>query len=197
MQHIKAIHLNKWTSPAEEIINIEVRCDICEFGAKGREHLEEHSKEYHKDPTEELLIEGFGNDDEGPLCIEEISKNTEDQEGHIQERDCPTPIPESVYICAECSTGFSTNEEIEKHMREFHQEETLQEIIIRLECELRIEKGQHEDHLDMLKDTLKDTSMKRIQIETLEKEKKEKEEEIENLKKGNDSIDLLHEIMCS
>ena len=136
-----------------------------------REGLEEHVRGCHQDPSEDMLIEGFEKVDEGIMFNEERSNDTEYQKGHIEAKVCPTPIPESIYICAECSSGFYTNDEVEKHMSEFHEQETLQEIIKRLECELRLEKGQHKDHLEMLKDSLKEASIKRIYIESLERKK--------------------------
>ena len=48
-----------------------------------------------------------------------------------------------------------------------HKETHLEEQLKRLESELRLEKGQHQDHLEMLEDTLKQISSYKQYIERL------------------------------
>ena len=71
-----------------------IKCNKCEFEANTENILEEHLMEKHKDKAEELLTEGATDNDE-EIELEECVENAG---GYIQERDCPTPIPENVYI---------------------------------------------------------------------------------------------------
>ena len=72
---------------------------------------------------------------------DEITLDGNSIEGFIEERECPTPIPESVFTCAECNSGFVTSDEVENHIRIYHKEMNLDEKIGILETELRLEKG--------------------------------------------------------
>ena len=37
------------------------------------------------------------------ISLDESSVEIEENVGHIEERECPTPLPENVYICGECN----------------------------------------------------------------------------------------------
>ena len=121
---------------------------------------------------------------------DEITLNENSIEGSIKERDCPTPIPESVYICAECNSGFVTQEEVENHIRMYHQEMNWEEKLRRLETELRLEKGQHQDHLNMLEISLRECSGYRQRIDVLEKTNSNFEAEIKFLKEDSNSNEI-------
>ena len=75
-----------------------------------------------------------------------------------------------------------SDEEVQSHMTYNHNQVEWEERILRLESELRLEKGQHQDHLKMLETTLKESSGFRQQIEGLDKEKGHLEAEIVLLK---------------
>ena len=90
----------------------------------------------------------------------------------VEERNCPTPIPESIFICAECNCGFKTQEEIDVHIKCCHEQVLLEEKLKRAESELRYEKSQHDDHLKMLEENLMLVSSLTKQIEDLEKIKR-------------------------
>ena len=118
--------------------------------------LDDHIKEKHADDIEVLLTEGVND------ASEEIDHEEREGEvnGVIEERECPTPIPDNVVICAECNIGFSTSEDVTHHIQINHQEERQDqsERIQRIETELKLEKGQHQDHLDMLDAALRESS---------------------------------------
>ena len=123
-----------------------------------------------------------------------LQKSSEDISGEIngliEERECPTPLPENVYICAECNIGFKTNNDVEIHMVVHHTQITLGEKICRLETELRLEKNQHQDHLVMLEETLREATQYRKCIEELEASKINKDAEIEGLKQVSNVVKL-------
>ena len=189
MQHIDAIHLIPWNSRMEKVNIDMLRCSKCEFVTNNKEDLRDHVQLVHVVENEMLLIERAVNEEE--IEIEEIE--LEDEESikcTIEERECPTPIPDSIYICAECNSGFDSSGEVEAHMQLYHQQISPEEKIRRLESELRIERGQHQDHLQMLKDTLKEASTLRNNVEQLEAIKSSLEGELEDLKKDSTEPDL-------
>ena len=91
-------------------------------------------------------------------------------------------IPENIYICAECSKGFQTNEEVEIHMDLDHSQATLEDKIKRLEAELAYEKDQHKDHLNILESTLIEVDSYKKRISDLDTQAILKEAEIKALK---------------
>jgi chromosome segregation ATPase len=119
----------------------------------------------------------------------------EENVGHIEERECPTPSPENVYICGECNKGFTSEGKVKEHMKNDHPDTHLQEEIKRLESELRLEKGQHQDHLKMLEETLKQINGYKQYIEKLVVLKSDLETHIESLKKDLDEGELTQEIV--
>ena len=80
-------------------------------------------------------------------------------------------------------------------MRNDHPDTHFQEHIKRLESELRLEKGQHQDHLQMQEETLKQISGYKQYIEKLVVLKGDLEKHIESLKKDLDEGDLTQEIV--
>ena len=120
----------------------------------------------------------------------ELDEEMENIEGIIKERECPTPIPENIYICAECNIGFNTSQDVQVHMTSNHQPVNWEERIKILESKLRLEKGQHQDHLNMLEVTLRESSEYRQKIKGLEEAKKKLEAEVELLRQDSPITDL-------
>ena len=178
MQHIDAIHLIPWKLRLEQ----------------SKLNLDQHINENRSESLEQLII-----DSDSPINrVEEISLDESSDEcvainGHVEERECPTPLPENVYICGECNIGFTSESDVEEHMRNVHRDIQLEEKMKRLESELRLEKGQHKDHLDMLEDTFKQVSSYKQYIEKLVVMKSDLEAQIESLKKDLDGSVLREE----
>ena len=136
MQHIDAIHLIPWNSRMDQINRDIFKCSKCEFVATEEEQLSSHAKVSHAVASEQLLDEGAEQD----LEEIELEEGIREIEGSIEERECPTPIPDSVFICAECNNGFKTIDEVETHIRNQHPQIPWEEQIQRLESEIRLEK---------------------------------------------------------
>ena len=41
------------------------------------------------------------------ISLDESSVETVENIRHIEDRECPTPLPENVYICGESNKGFT------------------------------------------------------------------------------------------
>ena len=122
MKHIDALHLIPWKAQVESMTMTKDlhNCNKCDFLAETQLMLDDHIKEKHADDIEVLLTEGV-NDASEEIDLEEREGEVN---GVIEERECPTPIPDNVVICAECNIGFSTSEDVTHHIQINHQEET-------------------------------------------------------------------------
>ena len=165
IKHIDAIHQNPWS------IVKGFDCKQCDSVCNTSEQLDRHIETKHS--NQELIVD---------LTLDEISQAIDDIQGYVEERRSPTPIPENIYICAECSKGFQTNEEVEIHMDLDHSQATLEDKIKRLEAELAYEKDQHKDHLNILESTLIEVDSYKKRISDLETQAILKEAEIKDLK---------------
>ena len=195
MQHIEGIHIFPWRLRMETSKSKQVQCERCEFVTSDKATLEHHSKDKHEsgkevsEPFVELNIE---NDDarDNNITLEEASHI----DGYVDERKCPTPIPEQVYICGECNLGAESEEEVKDHMKiNHHKDNKLEENLKRLESELRFEREQHNDHKDMLEVSLKEISSLKQYIVELEQMKQNLENQIGYLKKDIDENVLKQE----
>ena len=139
-------------------------------------------------PSESIVIEEIDDDNKEPsesIEIEEIDDDT--VEGIVEERRCPTPLPENIFICAECSRGFETQREVEHHMNYFHSQVSVEDRLRRLEAELAYEKSQHSDHLESLESTLREVESHKQTICELENLSRTKDKEIEDLRREIES----------
>ena len=153
-------------------------CDSCGYRALERSTLLKHIDALHQNPwnpqtqtvqtiTEELNRDQivFGEREEEIEIPEEIDIEFT---ANVQERECPTPIPESIYICAECNYGCESSKEADVHIQSWHGPDSKDERILRLESELNYEKTQHKDHLEMLEEALIESSKLKTELERLE-----------------------------
>ena len=166
-QHIDAIHLIPWKLRARTIA-----CKKC--GAQIKEgEMNNHMKSEH----EEIIANT-------EIIDIEYHEDLNNSESRVEERDCPTPLPEQVFICGECNTGITNEADVEMHMRIYHaQERPLDDRIKYLEAALRAEQEQHKHHVDTLENTLKEISKCEQRIKELENVKKSQDVEIDRLKK--------------
>ena len=66
--------------------------------------IECFQKEDEETLTEEVIEIFISTEEEcseHQLNTEKVNEHSDNTEGHIEERNCPTPIPENVYKCAE------------------------------------------------------------------------------------------------
>ena len=145
---------------SEEVDNEEsplFQCGGCEYKTQNKETLMMHVEATHLLPkmlimqntpnseevTEELLIED-------KLEIADDSTDSSDA-GHVEERSCPTPIPDELLICAQCNVGFLSEEIFKEHEQSMHSETALLEKIRILEKQLYHEKSQHKNSMEEIK----------------------------------------------
>ena len=165
-QHMDAIHLVPWNLRTRS-----VSCKKCGIKIKEGE-MDNHMKSEHEENIEMAEIIDVE-------CGGELDTST----SRVEERDCPTPIPESIYICGECNSGIGSKEDIEIHMKRHYMKETPMEERVRyLEAELRAEKEQHKHHIDTLEDTLNEIRICEQKIKDLDDMKAIQDKEIERLK---------------
>ena len=178
----------------ESVNSSNFQCGECDYTSIDKETLMKHVEAIHlfpkllemqkksnqrgstEDPTEELLIE------EELAGVDAIDVTN----GHIEERSCPTPIPDEIYICAQCNIGFESESEFNEHELNGHRDKVLQERIRSLERELDKEKTHH-------KLALNEIERIKASNNTLEEMKKSLEEQIEKLKNdlaGNDKEEI-------
>jgi hypothetical protein len=112
-QHIDAVHIHPQLLRAEQLNFVQFNCEICNFLTNSTTHLEDHIKETHSHNQEREVSDDIISEDNGGL---EEENSLEEECGHIEERNCPTPVPEKVYICGEFNIGMEGEEEIQQHM---------------------------------------------------------------------------------
>ena len=165
-QHTDALHVI-----SRKLRTRSVSCKKCGMRIKEGE-MDKHMKSVHEEKSEVTEI------------IElEFSDDLNESTSRVEERYCPTPIPESIFICGECNTGVWSQEDVEIHMRgHYNNDRPVEERIKYLEAELRAEKEQHNHHIETLEDTLNQIRNCEQRIKDLEEMKKSQDKEIEKLK---------------
>ena len=163
--HLKKVHntntkskktSQSFLSQSLENRMVEFKCDKCEYKTNNRTILMQHTDvhlfqlELRSQNDEQIgnvsnhMKSVHTNHDsiEGPEIIDiecmDKSEEEEDFDGlsQVKERDCPTPVPESLFICGECTNGFENQSDVEIHMRKHHVEITNDERIRYLEAQL-------------------------------------------------------------
>ena len=129
----------------------EFQCGECQYRSKDKETLMKHVEAIHLLPKMlDMQKPSNYNDEIEELDIDQeviVEPSREDTDsiitGLVEERSCPTPIPEEIYICGQCNQGFESNEEFEEHEKNIHGQVGLEEKVRWLEDELNREKSQH------------------------------------------------------
>ena len=169
IQHIDAIHNQPWKP--------RLNCSQCEFVCNDDAIMKGHIEEKHVQVIIESLLSESVNGTSG-----QHKENSEEIEGIVEERNCPTPVPESIFICAECGEGFDSFEQVDVHIRLYHSQVTIGDQLRRLESELAFEKNQHKDKVEILEATLREVSIFKKKVEELNNVIITKDKEIMNLK---------------
>ena len=173
MQHIDAVHLIPWKLMTQRTQT----CRKCGLGidlGKLDQHMKsKHAEDDYISEPENINIDIESNENEN---------NMTSDIGQVEERNCPTPIPESLFICGECHIGIESENEVESHMRIHHTEVMRDERIEYLEAELRAEKEQHMYRTEALEDALKKVKDLEQRKEYLEAINSNQEAQIVNFK---------------
>ena len=178
-KHVDAVHVIPLKLNEIQENTGSVMRQHCGQNVQGAECSDKHIQKHHSNIIEEITLE------------EELSLEDNSDTGFVAERECYTPVPQNIFICGECNIGLESEQDIETHMEMEHGD---CERIKRLEAELRHEKSQHQDHVDILEETLnkvKDLEknivelMKTIEIKDKQLKKSEEKHrgEVSELKK--------------
>ena len=121
----------------------------------------------------------------------------------MEERSCPTPIPDELFICAQCNIGFLSEEIFKEHEQSMHSETELLEKIKILEQQLYQERCQHKNSMEEINslksynDTLETMKVSlEAQIEQLQKDIPESVDENKVLKNIIEEKDKLIKKNC-
>ena len=173
-QHIDAVHLIPWKLRLQETET----CRKCGFGIEiGK--LDEHMKDKHAE------IEYLNAPEISIIDIDsrEIEDTNIEDVGHVEERNCPTPIPESLFICGECFLGLESESDVDRHMKNYQTEILGDERIKYLEAQLKAEKEQNTYSKEALEEALKKVTYLEQRVEFLEALNANQEAQVNNLKK--------------
>ena len=171
----------------EAVDGSDFHCGECEYKSKQQEILMQHVEAVHLLPRLLSLqqIPRIQNDN-----VEEIISAEESLEivvpteresevfktGHVEERSCPTPVPDEIFICANCNVSFENHDKFEEHEQNTHGNIDLMGKIKNLEEALSQEKALHKNSLDEIEQLKK-------YVDEIEKMKGSLEVQINQLKK--------------
>ena len=166
--HLKKAHSNSKSKKSQQSLAslttengvLEFRCGKCEYIANSRANLVQHTDAVHEFPWK---LRSKNGDETGNLSqhmnsvhaiqdrvespdvididIECMDESEEEDVGIVEERDCHTPVPESLFICGECTNGFENETDVEIHMKMHHAVLTQDERIKYLEAQLIAEQA--------------------------------------------------------
>ena len=165
------------------------QCGECEYKSKELETLEQHVEavellslqqipRIQNDNPEEITL-----DEENLEIVEPSDRECEVFErGYVEERSCPTPVPDEVYICAQCNLSFESNDKYDEHEQNTHGDIDLMEKIKSLEEALSLEKALHKNSLDEIEKL-------KLYVDEIEKMKGSLEIQIDQLKKDLEEDD--------
>ena len=111
----------------------------CQYKTNSRGILNQHIEAAHLIPWKLRSQKAIS-----PEIIE-VSDDIEEEDiltdfAQVEERDCTIPIPESLFICGECTFGIESETDIETHMMKHHGNVSKEERVKYLEAALRAEK---------------------------------------------------------
>ena len=165
--------------------SLEFECGDCGYKSKDKETLEMHVEAVHLLPS--LLNrqnkDNHSNITEELVEVDQMSINENDDSvviGQVEERSCPTPIPEEIYICAKCSQGFESQEEFQEHEKSVHEGSESEDNVQRLNNELEHERSQ-------FLNAQKEIERLKLCVNKLEETKSNLEEQIVHLLNEKDS----------
>ena len=161
----------------------EFPCGECGYKSTSQETLEMHVEAIHLLPS---LLNRQSRNNNTDITEEtvEVSPENENNDsvviGLVEERSCPTPLPEEIYICATCGQGLESEEEFQEHEKNVHEEGEMESNIRRLENELKQERSQFVN-------AQKEIERLKLCVNKLEENKSSLEEQIVHLNNQKDS----------